>query len=82
MEGRNSHQILKEGIDPGNSLSSSQSGITITLSREDILAIYEEGPEAVIAPMQILCSIINKQAARIVELGRVRILLNWYPESH
>ena len=68
MEGRNSHQILKEGIDPGNSLFSSQSGITITLSREDILAIYEEGPEAVIAPMQILCSIINKQAARIAEL--------------
>ena len=68
MEGRNSHQILKEGIDPGNSLSSSQSGITITLSREDILAIYEEGPEAVIAAMQILCSIINKQAARIAEL--------------
>jgi transposase len=75
MEGRNSHQILKEGIDPGNSLSSSQSGITITLSREDILAMYEEGPEAVIAPMQILCSIINKQAARIAELEeRVRSL--------
>ena len=68
MEGRNSHQILKEGIDPDNSLSSSESSISTSLSREDILAIYEEGPEAVIATMQILCSIINKQAARIAEL--------------
>jgi hypothetical protein len=42
MEGRNSHQILMEGINTGNSLSLSQSGITISLSREDILAIYEE----------------------------------------
>jgi transposase len=38
------------------------------LSREDILAIYEEGPEAVIAPMQTFCSIINEQAAKIAEL--------------
>jgi len=68
MEGRNSHQILKEGIDTDNSLSSSESSISTSLSREDILAIYEEGPEAVIATMQILCSIINKQAARIAEL--------------
>jgi len=68
MEGRNSHQILREGIDLSNSLSSSQSGITISLSREDILAFYEEGPEAVIATMLALVSIINKQAARIAEL--------------
>ncbi len=61
MEGRNSHQILKEGIDPDNSLSSSESSISTSLSREDILAIYEEGPEAV-------CAIILIQAARIVEL--------------
>ena len=68
MEGRNSHQILKKGIDPDNSLSSSELSISTSLSREDILAIYEEGPEAVIATIQILCSIINKQAARIAEL--------------
>ena len=46
----------------------SQPSITISLSREDILAIYEEGPEAVITLIQTLCSIINKQAARIIEL--------------
>ncbi|MCX6680799.1 MAG: DUF6444 domain-containing protein, partial [Methanothrix sp.] len=40
----------------------------MSLSREDILAIYEVGPEAVVAPMQTFCSIINKQAARIAEL--------------
>ena len=68
MEGRNSHQILTAGINPDNSLSSSQSGISISLSREDILAVYEEGPEAVVALVQTLCSIINKQAARIAEL--------------
>jgi len=68
MEGRNSRQILTEGINPSNSLSSSQSGITISLSREEILALYEEGPEAIITVIQTLCSIINKQAARIVEL--------------
>ena len=61
MEGRNSHQILKEGIDPDNSLSSSESSISTSLSREDILAIYNEGPDAV-------CAIILIQAARIVEL--------------
>ena len=68
MEGRNSHQILRKGINPENSLSSSESVISISLSREDILAIYEEGPEAVIASTQTFCSIINKQAARIAEL--------------
>jgi transposase len=68
MEGRNSHQILTECINPDKSLSSSQSGISISLSREDILAVYEEGPEAVVALVQTLCSIINKQAARIAEL--------------
>ena len=48
MEGHNSHQILKEDIDTDNSLSSSELSISISLSREDILAICEEGPEAVI----------------------------------
>jgi len=62
MEGRNSHHIPTEGA---NSLSSSQSGITMPLSREDILAIYEEGPEAVVALVQ---TIFLKQAARIAEL--------------
>ena len=61
MEGHKSHQILKNGIDLDNSLSSSQSSIFISLSREDILAIYAEGPEAV-------CAIILMQAARIAEL--------------
>ena len=61
MEGRNSHRIPTEGTNPANSLFSSQSGITIPLSREDILAVYEEGPEAV-------CAIIILQAARIAEL--------------
>ena len=68
MEGSKFHQILTEDINPDNSPSLSQSGIIISLSREDILAIYEEGPEAVVAPMQTFCSIINKQAARIAEL--------------
>jgi transposase len=68
MEGRKSHQILTTVINPDNSHPLSQSGITISLSREEILAFYEEGPEAVIVPMQTLCSIINKQAARIAEL--------------
>ena len=61
MEGRDSRQIPTVVINPDKSLSSSQSGITITLSREDILAIYKEGPEAV-------CAIILTQAARIAEL--------------
>jgi len=68
MEGRNFHHIQTDDINPGNSISLSQSGITISLSREDILALYKEGPEAIIAPMLALVSIINKQAARIVEL--------------
>jgi hypothetical protein len=68
MAGRKFHQILTEGINPDQSLSSSQSGISISLSREDILAVYEEGPEAVVALVQTLCSITNKQAARIDEL--------------
>lgn len=61
MEERKSHQILTEGINPDKSHSSSQSGISISLSREDILAVYEEGPEAV-------CAIIMLLAARIAEL--------------
>jgi hypothetical protein len=45
------------------------------LSREDILAVYEEGFEAVVALVQTLCSITNKQAARIAELDeRVKSL--------
>jgi cell shape-determining protein MreC len=35
------------------------------LSREDILAIYEEGPEVVVAFVQ---SLFSKQAARIAEI--------------
>jgi hypothetical protein len=65
MEGRNSHHIQTDGINPGNSLSLSQSSITIPLNREDILAIYEEGPEAVVALVQ---TIFLKQAERIAEL--------------
>ena len=65
MERSKSHQILTTVINPDNSLFSSQSGITISLSREEILATYEEGPEAVVALVQTLCS---KQAARIAEL--------------
>jgi hypothetical protein len=37
MEGRNSRQILKESINPGP--LSSQSGITISLNREEFLAL-------------------------------------------
>lgn len=47
MEGRNSHQILSKGIHLDTSLCSSQSEVAISLSREDILAVYEESPEAV-----------------------------------
>ncbi len=68
MEGRNSHQILSKGINPDNSLTSSQSGASISLSREDILGVYAEGPEAVVALVQTLCSIIQQQATRIAEL--------------
>ena len=45
MDGHNSHQIQMAGISPDNSHTSAQSGISISLSREDILAIYEEGFE-------------------------------------
>ena len=73
MGRRNSHQMTIDSLD--NSHSSVQSGITISLSREDILAIYKEGPEAVVTLVQTLCSICNKQAARIVELEeRVKAL--------
>jgi len=68
MEGRKSHQILTEDINPDNSLSLSQSGITISLSREDILAVYAKGPEVVVTFVQTLCLNTDKQAARIVEL--------------
>jgi transposase len=68
MEKRDSRQIQKEDINPINSHPSSQPGITISFSREEILALYEEGPEAIIASIQTLCSIINKQAAKITEL--------------
>ena len=72
MEARNSHHIATECPNPANFLSSSQSGITIPLSREDILAIYEEGPEAVVALVQ---TIFSKQAARIAELEeRLKLL--------
>lgn len=68
MEGQNTHQILSNGIDPDNSLSSSQSSTSISLTREDIYAIYKEGPEAV-------CSIIFMLTARIAELEeRIRAL--------
>jgi len=68
MEGRNSHQFLTKGINPDNSLSSLQSLASISSSREDILAVYEEGPEAVVALVQTLCSITYKQSATIAEL--------------
>ena len=61
MEGHKSHQILTNIIDPDNSFSSSQSSTSISLTREDILAIYKEGPEAV-------CAIILMLTARIAEL--------------
>ncbi len=61
MEGHNTHQILTNGIDPDNSLSSSQSSTSISLTREDIYVIYKEGPEAV-------SSIIFMLTARIAEL--------------
>ena len=73
MEGHNSHQILMEGITPDNSCSSSESVISISLSREDILAVYEEGPEAVVSLVQTLCSII------IVNLLAFCIKKSFYP---
>ena len=45
------------------------------LTREEILEIYEAGPEAVITVIQRLESIIEKQASQIAELEeRVRVL--------
>lgn len=45
------------------------------LTREEILVIYEAGPEAVISVIQRLETIIEEQAIRIAELEeRVRIL--------
>jgi transposase len=65
MEGRNSRQIPTEGINPDNSLFSSQSGMSGSLSREAILAVYEEGPDAVVTLVQTL---IVEYSARIAEL--------------
>ena len=68
MDGHNSHQIQMAGISPDNSHTSAQSGISISLSREDVLAIYEEGFESVYAVIMLL-------SARIVELEeRVKVL--------
>ncbi len=45
------------------------------LTREEILAIYEAGPEAVISVIQRLEIIIEKQSIRIAELEeRVKVL--------
>gem|GEM_PF-1576212 len=68
MNGRNSHQIRMAGISPDNSHTLAQSGRSISLSREDISAIYEEGFESVYAVVMLL-------SARIVELEeRVKVL--------
>jgi len=68
MDRPNSPQILAKFNDIENSHSTSQFGASILLSREDILAVYEDGPEAVVALLQTLCSITDKQMARIAEL--------------
>jgi hypothetical protein len=45
------------------------------LTREEILVIYEAGPEAVISVIQRLETIIEKQAIQIAELEeRVKVL--------
>jgi len=45
------------------------------LTREEILVIYEAGPEAVISVIQRLETIIEEQAIRIAELEeRVKVL--------
>ncbi len=45
------------------------------LTREEILSIYDAGPEAVISVIQRLETIIEEQAIRIAELEeRVRVL--------
>jgi transposase len=41
------------------------------LTREEILEIYEAGPEAVIAAIQKLEYIIDKQASRVLNLKNV-----------
>ena len=49
--------------------------IFIMLTREEILVIYEAGPEAVISVIQRLETIIEEQAIRIAELEeRVKVL--------
>jgi hypothetical protein len=49
--------------------------IFIMLTREEILVIYEAGPEAVISVIQRLETIIEKQAIQIAELEeRVKVL--------
>ena len=68
MEGRKSHQILTAGINPDNSILSSQSGISLPLSREHILPIYDKGPDAVVALTQNLCAIIIQLEERIKSL--------------
>ncbi len=68
MEGRKSHQILTTVINPDNSLSSSQSGTSLPLSREDILSIYDKGPDAVVALTQTLCAIIIHLEERVKSL--------------
>ena len=68
MEGRKSHQILSTVINPDNSLSSSQSSTSLPLSREDILQIYDKGPDAVVALTQTLCAIIIRLEERVKSL--------------
>jgi len=68
MEGRKSHQILTTVINPDNSLSSSQSSTSLPLSREDILQIYDKGPDAVVALTQTLCAIIIRLEERVKSL--------------
>ena len=68
MEGRKSHQILTTVINTDNSLSSSQSGTSLPLSREDILSIYDEGPDAVVALTQTLCATIIHLEERVKSL--------------
>jgi len=68
MEGLKSHQILTTVINPDNSLSSSQSGTSLPLSREDILQIYDKGHDAVVALIQTLCAIIIRLEERVKSL--------------
>ena len=68
MEGRKSHQILKTVINPDNSLPSLQSGASLPLSREEILSIYDKGPDAVVALTQTLCAIIIHLEERVKSL--------------